>query len=94
MSNTTSIPNPSRHDVVTFDILSEGSVIDPAYEVMSISIVKEINRIPSAKIVIRDGDASQRTFHVSEQDDFVPGKKIAIKIGLDYFGSKMRPMVV
>jgi Rhs element Vgr protein len=83
MSNTTSIPNPSRHDVVTFDILSDGSVIDTAYEVMSISIVKEVNRIPTAKIVIRDGDAAQRTFHVSEQDDFVPGKKITIKIGLD-----------
>ena len=83
MSNTTTIPNASQHDVVTYDILSEGNVVDPAYEVMSICIIKEVNRIPSAKIVIRDGDAAARNFEVSEKEDFIPGKKITIKIGLD-----------
>ena len=81
--NTTTIPNNSKYDVVTFDIIADGQVIDPAIEVMSISIVKEVNRIPTAKIVIRDGDPAKGTFDESESDTFLPGKKIQIKVGLD-----------
>lgn len=79
------IPNNSRHDVTTFEILlGEGqAAMNPAYQVMSVSIVKEINRIPVAKIIIRDGDASERTFEISESEDFLPGKKIQINIGFD-----------
>ncbi len=94
MSNTTTIPNPSRHDVVTFDILSEGNVIDPTYEVMSIAVIKEVNRIPIAKIIIRDGDPSLRTFEASEKEDFIPGKKITIKVGLDRQNSTLFKGVV
>jgi Rhs element Vgr protein len=79
------IPNDSKHDVATFEILlgDAQTAMNPAYQVLSVSIVKEINRIPVAKIVIRDGDASERTFEISESDDFLPGKKIQINIGLD-----------
>lgn len=83
MSNTTTVPNNSRHDVVTFDLIVEGQAVDPAVEVMSVSIVKEVNRIPTAKIIIRDGDPATQTFAESEKDLFIPGKKIHIKIGLD-----------
>ena len=77
------IPNPSRHDVVTFKILVDGAAINPAYQVLSLSITKEINRIPAAKIMIRDGEAADMTFEISNSNDFVPGRKITIEIGLD-----------
>jgi len=77
------IPNPSRHDVSTFNILVSEKAIDPSYQVLSISIIKEINRIPLAKIVLRDGEASEKDFEISNKDDFIPGKKIKIKIGFD-----------
>jgi Rhs element Vgr protein len=77
------IPNPSRHDVVSFSILVNDAGINPSYEILSVSVNKEINRIPSAKIVIRDGEASARNFEVSNQDDFIPGNKIMVKIGFD-----------
>jgi len=77
------IPNASLHDVVSFDILIDGNAINPAYQVLSLSITKEINRIPFAKIVLRDGEAADRTFAISEEDVFIPGKKIKIKIGRD-----------
>jgi len=83
MSNTTTVPNNAKFDVVTFDIIADGQAIDPAIEVMSISIIKEVNKIPSAKIVIRDGDPAKGTFVESQKDTFLPGKKIQIKIGLD-----------
>ena len=77
------VPNPSRHDVSSFQILVEGKQIDPSYQVISISVSREVNRIPTAKIYIRDGEAAERDFEISNSDDFLPGKKIRIKIGLD-----------
>ena len=77
------IPNPSQHDVVTFSILVDGVEINPAYELLSLSVTKEINRIPVAKLVVRDGDAARGDFEISNQADFLPGKKIKIKGGFD-----------
>ena len=77
------VPNPSRHDVTSFQVLVEGKQIDPSYQVISLSISREVNRIPTAKISIRDGEAAERNFDISNTDDFLPGKKIRIKIGLD-----------
>jgi Rhs element Vgr protein len=77
------VPNPSQHDVSSFQVLVEGKQIDPSYQVISISVSREVNRIPTAKIIIRDGEAAERDFEISNSDDFLPGKKIRIKIGLD-----------
>jgi Rhs element Vgr protein len=77
------IPNPSQHDVASFNILLNGAAMDASYEVLSISIDKEINRIPTAKIVLKDGDASLANFEISNKEDFVPGTEIVIKIGFD-----------
>ncbi len=77
------VPNPSQHDVTSFDILVNDAAINPAYEVVSISITREINHIPVAKIVFRDGEASESQFEISNSPDLVPGKKITIKMGHD-----------
>ncbi|MBK9983955.1 MAG: type VI secretion system tip protein VgrG [Saprospiraceae bacterium] len=77
------IPNTSQHDVSSFDLLVNNNPINPAYEIMSLCITHEINRIPLAQIIIRDGDASESNFEISESDDLIPGKKITIKIGRD-----------
>lgn len=77
------IPNPSTHDVVSYTVLIEGQAMNPSYQLLSLSIMKEINRIPTVKMVLRDGDAASRNFEISNTDDLVPGKKIIIKIGFD-----------
>ena len=77
------IPNPSSHDVVSFNILVNDTEINPSYQVLSISIIKEVNRIAIAKIILRDGDAALSNFEVSDTDDFLPGKTIKIKLGFD-----------
>ena len=66
--------------VVTPTILSAGQVIDPAFELLSLNIVKEINRIPYAQIVLLDGDVARQTFDVSNAVFFEPGKPIEIKL--------------
>jgi len=73
----------AKYDVATYKILVEGDEVDPVYQLLSLSITKEMNRIPVAKIIFRDGDAAKQTFELSEQNFFVPGKKIQINIGRD-----------
>ena len=75
--------NTSLHDVSTFNILVDDKEVDPSYQVLSMSIIKEINRVTIAKIIIRDGEAADKTFKNSETNDFIPGKKIKIKVGRD-----------
>jgi Rhs element Vgr protein len=77
------IPDKSTHEVVSYQILIENNDITQSYQLLSLSILKNINRIPSAKIVFRDGEAAERTFAASDKDDLIPGKKINIKIGRD-----------
>ena len=53
--------------VVTPTILSSGQAMDPAFELLSIDVTKELNRIPYARLVLLDGDAAQQTFAISNR---------------------------
>jgi Rhs element Vgr protein len=77
------IPNTSLHNVVTYQILINGQVANPVYELLSMVITREVNRVPAATIVFKDGDPSSRTFALSEQPDFAPGVPVVIKLGRD-----------
>ncbi len=68
-------------DLATYKILVEGEDLSRSYHVLNIVVEKEVNRIPTAKIVLRDGDPSAQDFELSNQDLFVPGKEIEIKAG-------------
>src|SRR5690606_33517834 len=77
------IPNPSQHDTISYEISLGGSKMDSSYEILSISIDKEVNRIPTAKILLKDGDAALGSFEISNKEDFLPGRAIEIKLGFD-----------
>ncbi|MEB3281960.1 MAG: type VI secretion system tip protein VgrG [Lyngbya sp.] len=66
--------------VVTTTILSDGLRMNPEYNVMSIDIIKEVNKIPIAQIVLLDGDAAKQEFTISNTDFFKPGKEVEIKL--------------
>lgn len=68
-------------DLVTFRILVEGRELAPQYQVQTIVVEKELNRIPWAKIILLDGDPAAQDFPLSNTDFFVPGKEIEIKAG-------------
>jgi Rhs element Vgr protein len=68
-------------DLVTSRILVAGEELSRSVHVLSIDVEKEVNRIPTARIVVRDGDPASQDFAVSNQDLFVPGKEIEIKAG-------------
>jgi Rhs element Vgr protein len=75
------IPNRAAVDVITFDILSNGQAVSPQYHVLSITVSREANRVPSASIELRDGESASETFPISESADFVPGAELEIKVG-------------
>ncbi len=66
--------------LVTTTILSAGRAMNPAYELLSVDVTKEVNRIPFAQLVLLDGDAAQQTFAISDDDFFEPGQIIEIKL--------------
>jgi Rhs element Vgr protein len=65
---------------LTIAIKSEGTLMDSAYDLMSVDVVKELNRIPYAQIVLLDGSTAKKTFPISDQVFFEPGKLIEIEI--------------
>jgi len=51
------------------------------YQVLSVVVTKQVNRISSAQITFKDGDPAQEDFPISNSDDFIPGKQIEILAG-------------
>ena len=81
MRNESIIPTPATPDVCTVAILIEGAQISGEYHVLAISVTRELNRIPTATIQLRDGEAAIATFPASNTDHFIPGKQIEIQLG-------------
>ncbi len=75
------IPTVRSTDLVSFKILVDGEELSSVYQVLSIAVEKEINRIPWAKIILHDGDPASQDFELSNEDLFIPGKEIEIKAG-------------
>lgn len=76
-----SSPYSGKGTLVTVVIKVDGSPIKDTYELSSISTVKEINRISTAKVVLFDGSTAKETFEISESNDFKPGAEIEIMAG-------------
>ncbi|MFD2567837.1 type VI secretion system tip protein VgrG [Pseudotenacibaculum haliotis] len=81
MNNSGVIKTSKSADLVTFKVLIDGKELSKVYEVKSISVSKEVNKVPIAKIILLDGEASQRSFVLSEEQLLIPGKKIEITAG-------------
>lgn len=68
-------------DLATCTVLVNGAELSNAYQVMNVVVEREVNRIPSAKIILLDGDPASRDFELSNKDLFVPGSEIEIQAG-------------
>lgn len=66
--------------LVTVTVLSDHKVIDPTYELLSVHVNYEVNRIPYAELVLFDGDVASHQFAISDATVFEPGKEIEIKL--------------
>lgn len=75
------IPTPVAPSVSTFTILSDGQEVSREHQILAIMMYRGVNRIPTATLMIRDGDAAAQEWVVSDEDSFVPGKEIEIRAG-------------
>ena len=81
--NERTIPKNSTYDVATFKLLSSGKDITNDYAVLSLTVNRIVNRIPTARVVLRDGSAAEETFPASEGAHLIPGQEIEIAVGYD-----------
>ncbi len=81
MSTASTVPTPATPDVCTMALLVEGQDVSGDLQVRSLTVSRELNRVPVATIQIEDGDASRGMFAVSNSDRFQPGKAIEIQLG-------------
>lgn len=81
MNNSGVIQTSQSADLVTHKLLIEGEELSKTYQVKSIVVQNEVNRIPMAQIVLVDGEASERDFKLSNEELLIPGKKIEITAG-------------
>ena len=65
-------------------IRSEGETLSLAQPIVSLSVSKQLDKIPDATITLIDGSIASREFPLSDSDFFAPGK--AIDISLRYEG--------
>ncbi len=75
------IPTVSAPTSVTFTVLSDGEDLGPGLPVLSIVVAREVNRIPTATLILQDGSLAEQTFKLSEGGQFDPGKKITLSLG-------------
>jgi Rhs element Vgr protein len=81
MSAPAATPTSSTSGVVTYKILVGGTEISGTYHLLSLVVSLEVNRVASALLYFKDGEAAKQTFEISNTPDFVPGKEIEIKLG-------------
>jgi Rhs element Vgr protein len=75
---------------VTPTLVSAGTTMPGTYQLLSIDITREVDRIPHAEIRVIDGSASLRTFAVSDSSFFLPGS--AMELSLRYEGDTDTPV--
>jgi uncharacterized protein involved in type VI secretion and phage assembly len=62
-------------------IWSDGKRIESSLDLVSVDVIKEVNRIPTAQLIVVDGLKTEAEFPVSSSSVFKPGSKIEIKLG-------------
>lgn len=78
---TRTIPTGQNPDLISSTVLVEGKEIPRRYQLSNITVQTEINKIPTATLAILDGEPNKETFDISDSGDFLPGKKIEIRLG-------------
>ena len=74
-------PHTDSDAVVRLTVKSNGVAIAETMQVVSVAVTRAVNAIPSARLILLDGDVGTGDFAVSDDDVFKPGAKIAISAG-------------
>jgi Rhs element Vgr protein len=67
--------------VVTLSVLVGGQRLAQSDDLIAVTVQRAANSVPSARLLFNDGDMPERTFPISDADDFKPGAQLTIKAG-------------
>ncbi|QKX07311.1 type VI secretion system tip protein VgrG [Aquimarina sp. TRL1] len=81
MAEGSVIQTSKSADLVTHKILVNGEELSKQYQVKTIQVSKEVNKIPTASLVLLDGEPSKQDFQLSNEAFFTPGSEIEITAG-------------
>src|SRR6185503_12305962 len=81
MADDQTIPAKVKGAAITFSVKVDGQAIPQTIQVYAVTVIKEANRIPSAKLTIIDGEPSKTDFALSSGTVFLPGKEIEVFAG-------------
>ncbi len=73
--------------VAVASIRCAGQPIDPAIEVLHLSVRRDLNRVPEARLVLLDGEVAQGSFEVSDAPQFKLGAEVSIALRWEGGGS-------
>jgi Rhs element Vgr protein len=74
-------PLNGSEGVLRVSVSSDGNALPQALQLISVVIKRSANTIPSARLVLLDGDMPNQSFPVSDAAWFKPGAAISIKAG-------------
>jgi Rhs element Vgr protein len=80
LSPAGTITHPNT-DLTTFSIKVNGELLPGTYGIVTVDLSREINRVPTASIVLLDGDAARQNFEISSDGQLAPGNDIEIEGG-------------
>lgn len=81
MDESWKIPTQAGTDLPTFKIFSGGEELGGEIVIESFHVYKAVNKIPTARVVLEDGNTSEADFKLSVSEDFIPGTEIEIHAG-------------
>jgi Rhs element Vgr protein len=81
MSTRLSLPTSRPADAPSYRIFSEGQAIPASFQVASILVEHEVNRVSGAELMFFDGEPANEDFPASHASEFSPGNKIRIELG-------------
>ena len=76
-------PTQDGDGVVRVTITSNGSPLPEMAEIIALTIQRAVNKVPCARLVLRDGDMPKQEFPLGDSERFVPGAEIEIKAGYE-----------
>ncbi|MDY8138094.1 type VI secretion system tip protein VgrG [Aquimarina sp. 2201CG5-10] len=81
MAEGSVIQTSKSADLVTHKVLVGGQELSKKYQVKTIVVEKEVNRISTAKIILIDGEPAKQDFELSNEELLIPGAEIEITAG-------------
>ncbi len=74
-------PQLGSDGVVRVTVTSDGQAVPDSLQIISLEVRRAVNNLPSARLVIADGDMPNKQFPASDASHFKPGAAIKISAG-------------